>query len=150
MYPQSDFIVNVFVSPKTNSTQYEKARCLLDTGCFSGNLVTRHLVESLGYLEDDLQQPTPLESKGGQTLTGEPFHIEGVIFLSWHHGSSPIIYRKMRFLVVSSAQFEMIIGSDTITKHSLLVPPVFNTGAVNEDEEGRALAGVRSTYAYPY
>lgn len=124
------------MSPKVDSTKYENVRCLLDTGCFSGNLVTRQLVESLGYIEADLQQPTPFESKG-VTLTGEPFNIEGVIFLSWHHGSSPIMYRKMRFLVVSSSRFEMIIGSDAITKHGLLIPPVFNTGAVDEVEEGK-------------
>jgi hypothetical protein len=107
-----------------------------------GNLVTRELVARLGYAESDFQQATPYESHDAKTLTGEPLHIEAAIFLSWHHKSSPKSYRQMRFLVVSSSIFEMIIGSDAITRHGLLLPPVFATssiGAKLEKVTGKAL-----------
>lgn len=139
---ESEFIVDVLVSPKINSTRHHNVRCLLDTGCLRGNLVTRELVESLGYAELDFQQLTPYEARGAQTLTGEPLSVEGAVFLSWHHGSSLITYRRMRFLVILSSKFEMIIGSDTISKYGLLVPPVFATeapGARHEPGEGNAL-----------
>ena len=136
MLAGSEFIVTVLVSPRDDGTNYESTRCLLDTGCLSGNLVTRDLVERLGYVESDFEPPTPYESQEGQTLTGERFPIEAAVFLSWHHKSSPVIYRDMRFLIVSSSRFEMIIGSDTISKHGLLTPPVFHTGVIDEDEEG--------------
>jgi hypothetical protein len=142
MIPESEHIISVLVSPKVDSTKYQQARCLLDTGCLKGNLVTRELVERLGYTESDFQQPTPCESNGAQTLTGEPFNIEAVVFLSWHHSSSPKIYRKMRFLIVSSSSFEMIIGSETITRHRLLLPPVFaadSTGSRHESGMGKLL-----------
>ncbi|KAJ4347489.1 hypothetical protein N0V95_005410 [Ascochyta clinopodiicola] len=48
----------------------------------------------------------------------------------------------MRFLVVSSSRFEMILGSDTITRHSLLLPPCFQAGGngvVNERAEDEKL-----------
>lgn len=82
-------------------------------------------MEQLGYVDSDLQQPTPFEKQGGHTLTGQHFNVEAVILLSWHHSTSPLIYRGMRFLVVSGSEFEMIIGADAIARHRLLISPVF-------------------------
>jgi hypothetical protein len=135
----SQFMFNVLVSINSDNTKYHETRCLLDTGCLSGNLVTRAVVERLGYLESDFEQPTPLESKGCHTFTGQHFDIEAVVLLSWHHGASPLIYRKMRFLVVSGSDFEMIIGADAIARHSLLISPVFAEGekrVIDESAEG--------------
>ncbi|KAF1924859.1 uncharacterized protein M421DRAFT_272224 [Didymella exigua CBS 183.55] len=103
----------------------------------------------MGYVTSDFQTPTPYESEGARTLTGEPFAVEAAIYLSWHHSSSPITFRQMRFLIISNSEFEMIIGSDTISKHSLLVPPVFATGSrsVYEPSEDPTVREMRLDHA---
>ncbi|KAJ4316699.1 hypothetical protein N0V94_005312 [Neodidymelliopsis sp. IMI 364377] len=105
MIPDSEYIVDVLVSPKINSTKYQSARCLLDTGCLKGNLVTRELVTRLGYVESDFQQATSYESHDAKTLTGEPLHIEAAILLSWHHKSNPDI----RDLKLKLADLEAVV-----------------------------------------
>lgn len=122
---KSPFIVDVHVSPKVNSRDHHTTRCLLDTGCLQGNIVSEHLVESLGFTPSDYEPLSSMEKQGGQTMTGEACPVDGAILLSWHHNSSPVHYRQMRFLVSSRAQVDMIVGTRSIIKHNLMAPPVF-------------------------
>ena len=118
-HEESPFFKTVKVSPRTNSTQYIAARCLFDTGCYQGNIVSRSLVERLGYSEADLEPLSVREAAGGQTVTGEPVAVDAVIRLSWHHNTSPNTYQRMRFLVSSSTKCDMIVGVHSIWKHKL-------------------------------
>ena len=118
-HEESPFFKTVKVSPRTNSTQYIAARCLFDTGCYQGNIVSRSLVERLGYSEADFEPLSVREAAGGQTVTGEPVAVDAVIRLSWHHNTSPITYNRMRFLVSSSTTCDLIVGAHSIWKHKL-------------------------------
>lgn len=111
---------DVWVSPKHNSSDYHKALCLLDTGCFQTNIVSKQLIEKLGYTEADYEPLGETESSGSTTLSGELITFDGVIRLSWHHNTSTHRYHRMRFLVSSSTNCEMIIGVRSITKYHLL------------------------------
>ncbi|KAH6614804.1 hypothetical protein C7974DRAFT_379742 [Boeremia exigua] len=116
----SPFIKDVWISPKHNSNDYHRARCLLDTGCFQSNIVSKRLVEDLGYTESDYEPLSETERFGSTTLSGEHIAFEGVIRLSWHNNTSTNRYHRMRFLVSTSTQCEMIIGARSITKYHLL------------------------------
>ena len=118
-HEESPFFKTVKVSPRTNSTQYIAARCLFDTGCYQGNIVSHSLVERLGYSEADFEPLSIREAAGGQTVTGEPVAVDAVIRLSWHHNTSPITYNRMRFLVSSSTTCDLIVGAHSIWKHKL-------------------------------
>ncbi|KAF2998307.1 hypothetical protein E8E13_007553 [Curvularia kusanoi] len=127
-HEKSPYYRTVQISPRTNSTQYMTARCLFDTGCYQGNIVSRRLVEQLGYSDEDFEPVSPREAAGGQTVTGEPVAVEAVVRLSWHHNTSPHTYQRMRFLVSSSTQCDMIVGVHSIVKHRLLNELTYATG----------------------
>ncbi|KAJ8107114.1 hypothetical protein OPT61_g9088 [Boeremia exigua] len=123
----SPFNKDVSISPKYNSNDYHKARCLLDTGCFQSNIVSKRLVEDLGYTEADYEPLSETERFGSTTLSGEHISFEGVIRLSWHHNTSTHRYHRMRFLVSTTTQCDMIIGVRSITKYNLLTEMVLAT-----------------------
>lgn len=127
MYPdkRSPFDIDIYVAPKVNSTEDHKTRCLLDTGCLPGNIVSQELVDSLGYVPEDYEPLCYVEKEGAQTATGERLVFDAAILLSWHHNMSPQKFRKMRFLISSTTTVDMIIGIRSIIRHNLLIPPVF-------------------------
>ncbi|KAH6615384.1 hypothetical protein C7974DRAFT_65081 [Boeremia exigua] len=136
----SPWIVDVHVSRKANSRDHHKTLCLLDTGCLHGNIVSKELVETLGFTETDYQELSELERQGGVTMSGEPFLVEAAIFLSWHHNSSLKRFHRMRFLVASHGKnFDMIIGAQTICKYELMSRPVFglDNGIVKSSGSGK-------------
>lgn len=128
-HKESPFLKTVQISPRTNSFEYVNARCLFDTGCYQGNIVSKSLVERLGYTESDFEPLSAREAHGGQTVTGEQVAVEAVVRLSWHHNTSSHTYQRMRFLVSSSTQCDMIVGVHSILKHQLLSELVFATGS---------------------
>lgn len=139
-HEESPFSKTVQVSPRINSTEYVKARCLFDTGCYQGNIVSRSLVERLGYTESDFEPLGIREAHGGQTVTGEQVAVEAVVRLSWHHNTSTHTYQRMRFLVSSSTRCDMIVGVHSILKHQLLSELVFATGAHHIPSAGKLLS----------
>lgn len=152
---ESPWIVDVHVSPKINSMEYQKTLCLLDTGCSHGNIVSKEFVDILGFTETDFQELTELERQGGVTVAGEPFPIDAAIFLSWHHNTSLKRFRRMRFLISSHAKnFDMIVGAHTIAKYNLMSRPVFgmdvntNTGIVRTWSTGKCHHLVSSVIAH--
>jgi hypothetical protein len=126
---ESPFIVDVHVSPKLDSTKYHKLRCLLDTGCLQGNIVSQEIVDSLGFTKADYEPLSWKEKQGGQSVTGELLTVDAAILLSWHHNTSPHRYRQMRFLISPCTKVDMIIGTRSIIKHNLMAPPVFMVSA---------------------
>ena len=124
-HDRSPFDLDVHVSPKTNSTDYHTIRCLFDTGCFQGNIISKEFVEDLGFVEADYEPLTTREQYGGQTMNETIHFVEAAILLTWHHNTGPR-YRDMRFLISSTLDsHRMIVGTRSIVKHNLLSPPVF-------------------------
>ena len=112
-------------SAKTQIEEHQQARCTFDTGCMQGNIVSRSFAEKLGYSELDYKSLNPREKLGGTSATGQIHIPEGVLYLTWYHNSSPLLFRDMRFLVSPIQQCDILIGAHSIAKHKLLSPPNF-------------------------
>lgn len=130
MYPEarSPFDIEVHVVPKSASTNDTRTRCLLDTGCLPGNIVSREFVDSLGYGQDDFEPLTYTEKEGYQSITGERLTFEAAILMSWYHDTMPLKFRDMRFLISPTSKVDMIIGTRSIVRYNLLAPPVLHAG----------------------
>ncbi|PSN70379.1 hypothetical protein BS50DRAFT_632272 [Corynespora cassiicola Philippines] len=122
----SPYIITIAVSPKIRGNKHSEARCMLDTGCIQGNIVSSEFVRELGFEESDFKKLTQREEKGGKSASGHIIVPKGAVYLSWHHGSSGR-YRDMRFLVAPNVDFDIIIGSRALTKYDILSPPNFGS-----------------------
>lgn len=108
---------------KRNSSEYISARCVLDTGCVQGNIISADLAHRLGFTDIDFQPLTPREEEGGMVATGEVHKVMGTIRVSWFSSTSPKVFNTMRFLVSETANVDLVIGTRSITKERLLLPP---------------------------
>ncbi|KAJ4304771.1 hypothetical protein N0V90_000299 [Kalmusia sp. IMI 367209] len=131
---------------KQDSSEYIPARCLFDTGCLQGNIISADLARRLGHTE--FQPLTPRESNGGMVATGDIHQVLGAIRISWFHEASARVFGRMRFLVSESAQVDLVIGTRSIVKENLLTPPnlgvtgaTYNDLALDSDTEKENLAG---------
>jgi len=151
--PREDDPFTVIVSawPKTNPTKetFISAKCVFDTGCQQGNLVSKDLALRLGFTPSVFKKLRSQEEHGGKTATGDILNVEGALHLTWHHGSSSMVFRDMRFLVCPTESFDMIIGSVSIRKHSLVSPPNLGVHIIHynpdNDEKYQKLSGELAT-----
>ena len=102
-----------------------EGRCLFDTGCAQGNIVSVEFAERLGFTPEDFKQLRAEERFGGISATGHKVEPLGVIKLTWYHKRSVKIFRGMRFIVTSNTNYEMVIGCSSLKKHDLVAPPNF-------------------------
>lgn len=114
------YVLTVSVYEYQSSGERQDAQCVLDTGCFQGNIISQKLANRLGFT--DFQELNAAEKTGGKTATGI-HEVLGAIHVSWLHSTSPKIFRDMRFLVSESEHIELIIGTHSITRHQLIPPP---------------------------
>ncbi|KAI9861067.1 MAG: hypothetical protein M1813_005496 [Trichoglossum hirsutum] len=121
------WIQSVRVLPSKNAgiEEHQQARCMFDTGCLQGNLVSKEFAQKLGYTESDFKPLTSREKNGGTSATGHTHMPEGVLHLTWYHNTSPRLYNGMRFLVSPSQQYELVIGARSILAHKLISYPNF-------------------------
>jgi hypothetical protein len=116
---------------------------VIDTGNQQGNLASRDFViDVLGYTESDFKPLTGREKDGGLTASGELLIPEGAVNITWHHSNSAKVFRNMRFLVVSKAPCDLVIGSQSINKHKLLLPPNFMSGTPDDSQQLSRLEGM--------
>ncbi|KAJ4986324.1 hypothetical protein SVAN01_08141 [Stagonosporopsis vannaccii] len=121
---RSPYDLDVHVAPKNKSTRYKTTRCWFDTGCFQGNIVSKDIIEELGFDESDHIPLSTRERQGGKTMNGTIHNVDAAILLTWHHNTSPK-FKDMRFLISSTLDSTMIIGVRSIVRHSIMSPPVF-------------------------
>ena len=112
-------------SENARTKDHQQARCMFDTGCMQGNLVSKEFALELGYKESDFKPLSSREKNGGTSATGHPHIPVGALYLTWYHNSSPRLYRDMRFLVSPSQEYELVIGSRSILLHKLVSYPNF-------------------------
>lgn len=101
------------------------ARCVLDTGCSQGNIISSKLARRLGYNNSNYQPLTSREENGGTVATGHTHKVLGSIRVSWFHETSYKVFNNMRFLVSDTANADLVIGTRSIQKEKLLSPPNF-------------------------
>ncbi|KAF2449755.1 hypothetical protein P171DRAFT_427918 [Karstenula rhodostoma CBS 690.94] len=131
---------------KREGREFIPARCVLDTGCSQGNIISTKLARRLGFNDSDYQPLTPREENGGAVATGHTHKVLGCIRVSWFSETSPKVFNSMRFLVSDTADVDLVIGTRSIQKEKLLNPP--NLGleqkihdlAMPSDDERQALA----------
>jgi hypothetical protein len=90
--------------------------------CLQGNIVSLAFATKLGYTEAEFRKLKPREQRGGVSASGHAIPPKGAIYLSWYHSTSPQ-YSNMRFLVLKDAQFDLVIGTESIVRHNLISPP---------------------------
>lgn len=119
------FLITVLVLPSKRAwtLMHQQAQCFFDTGCFQGNIVSKDFARKLGYTPSDFMSLQPGERNGGISATGHIGIPEGALHLSWYHSSSPRVFRRMRFLISPTLQFDIVIGVDSILKHNILSAP---------------------------
>jgi hypothetical protein len=129
---QSPWIVPAYVV--SNEQDAEKrptvkiAKCTIDTGSLQGNIVSRKLVEILGFSSSSFQELTEEEERGASGITGDPHTPLGAVYLTWYHNNSTRVFRDMRFLVSPSDSCDMIIGAWSIQKDKILDVPCLPVG----------------------
>jgi len=123
------FVKTLSVLSHTEDKQVVNARCAFDTLCLQGNIVSLAFATKLGYKEAEFRKLKPREQHGGVSASGHAILPKGAIYLSWYHSTSPQ-YSNMRFLVVDDAQYDLLIGTESIVRHKLISPPnlVHNAG----------------------
>lgn len=128
MFDQKDcpFIMTVSVFARDNQApeRCEQARCIFDTGCAQGNLISLDLARRLGYTK--FEQLKRREKNGGTPVRGDVLKPVGAILVSWYHSTSPQVFSNMRFLVIEDGNIDLIVGVHSIVKHKLLAPPCFS------------------------
>lgn len=136
MYDDKDceYILTVTVFPKEPTEDFrQRAKCVLDTACLQGNIISRRLADSLGFDQREYEQITEREKQGGTVATGHKHYVHGAIRVSWSYGTGTEIIRHMRFLVSENEHLDMIVGARSIRKWNLISPPNFIT-AMEEEE----------------
>ena len=113
------YTVRVKTSGTIDQTE-EEGRCNFDTGCLQGNIVSLAFVEKLGFTPSDFKALTHKEEFGGFSATGHRIDPIGALKLTWYHESSVKIFTNMRFLVIKDANYDLIVGSDSLYKHKLI------------------------------
>jgi len=113
--------VSVFPCPGSDVLERQEGRCVLDTACLQGNIISAEFAQRLGFTE--FRALRPREESGGTVATGNIHKVSGAIHVSWFHCTSAKVYRDMRFLVSESAQVDMVIGTHSIVRHQLISPP---------------------------
>jgi hypothetical protein len=102
----------------------QEAKCTLDTACHQGNLVSKEFVQTvLGFTETEFCSLTDNEKRGGTSATGHQLIPEGAIHLTWYHHNSTRVFRDMRFLVIGSSHYDIVIGARSIMKYNILGVP---------------------------
>lgn len=87
--------------------------------------MSKEFVDRLGYLDADFRdRELDVTEKEGRSATGHPLRPEGAIRLSWYRPGGPKTFDKMRFLVSSEVQCDLLIGEASITEHNMLPPPM--------------------------
>ena len=114
-------------SAEAETQKHQQARCTFDTGCLQGNIISKSFAQKLGFSEPEYKPLSPREKHGGTSVTGQTHMPEGVLYLTWYHNSSPLLFRDMRFLVSSIQQCDIVIGAYSIAKHNLLSLPNFGS-----------------------
>ncbi|KAF2634168.1 hypothetical protein P280DRAFT_414384, partial [Massarina eburnea CBS 473.64] len=118
------YILTVTVWPRLHSENLrQRAKCILDTGCLQGNIISKRLATSLGFTVTEYEQLKPREKTGGITASGHIHHAIGAIRVSWSHGSSTRMMTLMRFLVSDNEKIDLVIGARSIRKWNLISPP---------------------------
>jgi len=130
MIHQYNYIHTVHVKTSGTIGQTEEGRCNFDTGCLQGNIVSLAFAERLGFTSSDFKALTHKEKFGGTSATGHPIDPIGALKLTWYHKSSVKVFSNMRFLVIEEANYDLIVGSDSLYKHKLM-------GQVNFDIPAR-------------
>lgn len=108
---------------KSDHSETIQARCVFDTGCTQGNLISLDLAQRLGFAESDFLPLSARESNGGMVATGDIHQVAGAVRISWFHNTSPKVFNDMRFLVSKSAQIDLVVGTGSIVKENLLTRP---------------------------
>lgn len=119
-------MISVFPCEASHSRIPLEGRCVLDTACFQGNIISSEFAHALGFTEFE-----PLSSKeqdGGIVANGSKHDVSGALYLSWFHSTSVKVYRDMRFLVSESAPVDLVIGTHSIVRHRLISPPNLMAG----------------------
>lgn len=127
--------VSVFPCPTSNIHGRQSGRCVLDTACMQGNIISADFARRLGYTSF-----LPLkerEENGGTVITGDLHQVSGAIHVSWYHSTSAKVYRDMRFLVSDTAQVDLVIGTHSIVRHSLMSPPNLVTWVPDRPDPNR-------------
>ncbi|KAL5388768.1 hypothetical protein DPSP01_002874 [Paraphaeosphaeria sporulosa] len=108
---------------KREGREFIPVRCVLDTGCSQGNIISTKLAQRLGFSDSDYLPLTPREENGGMVATGHTHKVLGCIRVSWFSETSPKVFNNMRFLVSETADVDLVIGTRSIQKEKLLNPP---------------------------
>ncbi|KAL1600682.1 hypothetical protein SLS60_007070 [Paraconiothyrium brasiliense] len=108
---------------KHNSREYIPARCVLDTGCSQGNIISTKFARRLGFTENDYQPLDHREDNGGMVATGEIHKVLGFVRVSWFSETSPKVFNTMRFLVSETAHVDLVVGTRSIIKEKIINPP---------------------------
>lgn len=119
-HKECPFVLTVSVFPCVSSG-VEQAKCVFDTACLQGNIISSAFARRLGYKE--FQDLKSREEPGGTVATGQIHKVKGAVHVSWFHSTSPQVFRDMRFLVSESAQVDLVIGTHSIVRHQLISPP---------------------------
>jgi len=81
------------------------------------------VVDQLGMDPSSFKPLTKLEQQGAIGVTGHRLVPDGAVYLTWYHKKSTRVFRNMRFLVVSNAAYDLILGARSIKEHSILDVP---------------------------
>ena len=119
-HKECPFILTVSVFQRVNSG-VEQAKCVFDTACLQGNIISSAFARRLGY--EEFQDLKSREEPGGTVATGQIHKVKGAVHVSWFHSASPQVFRDMRFLVSESAQVDLVVGTHSIVRHQLISPP---------------------------
>ena len=107
----------------------QNARCVIDTACLQGNIISADFARRLGFTSFEALRHR--EQDGGRVATGDIHTVVGAIRISWFHSTAAKVFRNMRFLVSETAQVDLVIGTHSIVKHRLLSPPNFMVTMLN-------------------
>ncbi|PQE32701.1 hypothetical protein CJF32_00008289 [Rutstroemia sp. NJR-2017a WRK4] len=133
----SPWIHHVYVLAARHDTQNhpvpKSAVCTIDTGNMQGNLVSRELVNRLGYSESNIRDLTQAERRGAVGITNDKLIPEGAIYLTWYHKRGTRVFHNMRFLISPHPHADLVIGAQSILKYDLVTAPNFMSGAVPND-----------------
>lgn len=112
------------------------AKCTIDTGNMQGNIVSRSLVELLGFPSSMFDKLTEEEERGGSGITGDLHIPQGAIYLTWYHNNSTRVFRNMRFLISPSDSCDLVIGAWSVQKDKILDVPCLMASPKPHEREG--------------
>jgi hypothetical protein len=99
----------------------EFAAALLDTGCQTGNWISRQLVERLGKSISVSQE---FDSPGVSDANGRPVTAAGIIELQWkRHPRGTKFYHGRFYVFANIDRFDILIGAEYMVKQALVSIP---------------------------